>query len=93
MRTDGKLVMARTDDERGGQLAQHLMQVDRTVSFTLSLAGLGSLRRAAVETGSCTTFILKNADLVFSATLDGAVEIGAGFARIERLRADLDVKT
>jgi tetratricopeptide (TPR) repeat protein len=92
MRTDGKLLVARTGEERGSQLAEHLMQVHRTVSFALSLAGLGSLKHAAIETGSCTTFILKDADLVFSATLDGVVDIGTGFARIELVRDDLGVK-
>ncbi len=38
------------------------------------------------------TFLLKDADLVFSATLDGTIEVGAGFAQIARLRADLGVK-
>jgi tetratricopeptide (TPR) repeat protein len=94
MSADGDLVLARTDDkERGEQLARHLMTVCRTASVTLSRAGLGSLRRAAIDTGASTTFVLKEADLVFSATLDGTVEIGAGFLRVGRLRAELGART
>jgi tetratricopeptide (TPR) repeat protein len=92
IRTDGDLVFTRTDEDRGRQLAQHVMQVYRTASATLSRAGLGSLRRAAIDTGSCMTFLLRDADLVVSATLGGNVEVGAGFARIGRLRADLGIK-
>jgi tetratricopeptide (TPR) repeat protein len=92
IRTDGDLVFTRTDGDRGRQLAQHVAQVYRTASATLSRAGLGSLRYAAIDTGSCMTFLLRDADLVFSATLDGNVEVGAGLAHIERLRTDLGVK-
>jgi tetratricopeptide (TPR) repeat protein len=93
LRADGNLVLTGTDEERGRQLAQHVMQVYRTASATLSRAGLGSFRSAAIDTGSCMTFLLKDADLVFSATLDGTIEVGAGLAQIARLRADLGVKT
>jgi tetratricopeptide (TPR) repeat protein len=92
MRTDGNLILTGADDERGRQLAQHLMQVYRAASATLSRAGLGSLRSAVIDTGSSMTFLLRDADLVFSGTLDGPVEVGAGFAQIGRLRADLGVK-
>jgi tetratricopeptide (TPR) repeat protein len=92
LRTDGHLVLTRTHADRSRQLAQHLLQVYRTASATLSRAGLGSLRGGAIDTGSCMTFLLKDADLVFSATLDGNVEIGAGFAQVGRLKADLGVK-
>ena len=92
LRTDGNLLLTGTDEERGRQLAQHVMQVYRTASATLSRAGLGSLRSAAIDTGSCMTFLLRDADLVFAATLDSNIEVGAGFARVARLRTDLGVK-
>jgi hypothetical protein len=77
---------------KGRQLAEHVMQVYWTASATLSRAGLGSFRGGAIDTGSCMTFLLRDADLVFSATLDGNIEIGAGFAQVGRLRADLGVE-
>ena len=92
LRTDGNLILAGADEERGDQLARHVMQVYRTASATLARAGLGSLRSAAIDTGSCMMFLLKDADIVFSATLDGAIEVGAGLAQVARLRADLGVK-
>jgi tetratricopeptide (TPR) repeat protein len=92
IRTDGDVVFTSADGDRGRQLAQHLTQVYRTASATLSRAGFGSLRCAAIDTGSCMTFLLRDADLVFSATLEGNVEVGAGLAQIGRLRTDLGVK-
>ncbi len=91
-RMDGTLVLARTDEGRGTQLAQHMIQVYRMASATLSRAGLGALRRGAIDTGSDMTFFLSDAGLVLSATLDGHAEVGAGFAQIGRLGAELGVK-
>ncbi|HXJ79160.1 MAG TPA: tetratricopeptide repeat protein [Candidatus Methylomirabilis sp.] len=93
MRTDGRLVLLGMDEDRGRQLAQHLMQVYRTASATLSRADLGSLRSAAIDVGSCMVFLLKDADLLFSATLDGPVEVGAGSAHIGRLRNALGIRS
>jgi len=92
LRTDGSLILTGADEERGRQLAQHVMQVYRSASATLSRAGLGSLRSAVIDTGSGMTFLQRDADLVFSATLDGNVEVGTGFAQVARLRSDLGVK-
>lgn len=92
IRADGSLVLTRTEEDRGRQLAQHVMQVYRTASATLSRAGLGSLRSAAIDTGSLMTFLLTDADLIYSATMDGKVDVAAGLARIRRLRTDLGVK-
>jgi len=91
-RADGTLVLARTDEERGRHLAQHLTQVYRMASATLSRADLGSLRRGAIEAGSQMTFLLSDAGLVLSATLDGHVEVSAGLAQIGRLWTELGVK-
>jgi tetratricopeptide (TPR) repeat protein len=92
VRTDGSLMLTGADEERGRQLAQHAMQVYRTASATLARAGLGALRSAAIDTGSAMTFLLKDADILFSATMDGAIEVGAGLAQTARLRSDLGVK-
>jgi tetratricopeptide (TPR) repeat protein len=92
MRTDGTTLLARADGERGGQLSQHAIQVFRMASAAVSRAGLGSLRRGAVDTGSHTTFLLSDADLVFSATLDGHVGTGEGFAHMGRLKSELGTK-
>src|SRR6266545_2559769 len=91
-RADGTLVLARTDEERGRHLAQHLTQVYRMASATLSRAGLGPVRRGAIEAGSQMTFLLSDAGLVLSATLDGHVEVSAGLAQIGRLWTELGVK-
>ena len=92
VRTDGTTLLARGDGERGRQLAQHAIQVFRMASAAASRAGLGSLRRGAVDTGSHTTFFLGGADLVLSATLDGHVEIGEGFEHMGRLKSALEKK-
>jgi len=91
-RTDGTLVFARTDAERGNQLAQHLTQVYRMASATLSRAGLGALRRGAIDSGSHMTFLVSDANLILSATLDGNVEVGAGLAQVGRLWTEIGVK-
>jgi len=92
MRTDGHVVLTRTQADRGRQLAQHLMQVYRAASVTLARAGLGPLRGAAIDTGSYLTFLVKDDDLLISATLDGDVEMTAGFAQVARLETVLRPK-
>jgi tetratricopeptide (TPR) repeat protein len=91
-RTDGSLVFVKADGERGSQLARHQIQMYRMASATLSRAGLGALRRGAIDTGSHMTFLLSDPDLVLSATLDGTVELGAGLAQIGRLWTELGAK-
>ncbi len=88
-RTDGTLIFARADEERGSQLAQHLIQVYRMASATLSRAGLGTLRRGAIDSGTHMTFLVSDANLILSATLDGNVEVGAGLAQVGRLWTEL----
>jgi len=90
-RTDGTLVFAWADRERATLLAQHVTQVYRMASATLARAGLGPLRRGAIEAGSGMTFLLSDRDRILSVTLDGNVEVGAGFVQIGRLWKDLDV--
>jgi tetratricopeptide (TPR) repeat protein len=92
LRTDGSLILTGTDEERGRRLAQHAVQVYRTASATLARAGLGALRSAAIDTGSDMTCLLKDADILFSATMGGAIEVGAGLAQTARLRSDLGIK-
>ena len=92
MRPDGTTLLAKSDGNRGGQLAQHEIQVVRMASATMSRAGLGTLERGAIDTGSHTTFLLADADLIVSATLDGTVEMDDGLARVERLKSELGKK-
>jgi len=89
MRPDGTTLHVRADGNRGGQLAQHAIQVVRMASATMSRAGLGTLQRGAIDTGSQTTFLLSDRELIVSATLDGMVETDEGFARVARLEAEL----
>lgn len=91
-RTDGSLVFVGAKGERGSQLAQHQIQVYRMASAALSRAGLGGLRRGAIDTGSHMIFLLSDPDLVLSATLDGTVDIGAGLAQVGRLWTELGAK-
>jgi len=93
MRSDGTTLLARADGERRGQVAQHAIQVLRMASAAAARAGLGSVRRGTIDTGSHTTFILSDADLVMSATLDGRVENGEGFAHLGRLKSELGANT
>jgi tetratricopeptide (TPR) repeat protein len=90
-RTDGTLVFAKADQERARLLAQHMTQVYRMASATLARAGLGPLRRGAIEAGSGTTFLLSDRDRILSVTFDGNVEVGAGFVQIGRLWTELGV--
>ncbi len=89
MRSDGTTLLVRADGERRGHLAQHAISVFRMASAAAARAGLGSVRRGAVDTGSHTTFLLCDADVVMSATLDGRVESGDGFAQLGRLKLEL----
>ncbi len=91
-RADGTLLLTGVDDERANPLAQHVAQVHRTASATLARAGLGPLRRGVIETGAGMTFLLTDAGLILSATLDRNVEIDAGLAQIARLWTKLGVK-
>src|SRR5262245_51667012 len=92
MRPDGTTLHARADAQRGGQLAQHALQVVRMASATMSRAGLGTLQRGAIDTGSHTTFLLNDADVIVSAALDGTVETEEGWARVARLKSELSKK-
>lgn len=86
-RMDGGIVFSKADPERSRLLAQHVTQVSRMASATLTRAGLGAVRRGAIETGSDMTFLLNDARMVLAATLEGHVEIGSGLAQIGRLWA------
>jgi len=91
-RTDGTLILKRTDEERGELLVQHATQVYRMASATLARAGLGALHRGAIDTGSEMSFLLHDADRLLSAALDGHVELGAGLSQLGRLWPKLAVK-
>ena len=92
MRSDGTTLHARADGNRGGQLAQHTVQVVRMASATMLRAGLGTFQRGAIDNGSHTTFLLANTDLIVSAALDGTVEMDEGLAHLARLKSELSKK-
>ena len=56
---DGALVFARVEEERARLVSQHLTQLTRMAAALLSRAGLGALRRGAVDTESEMTFLLE----------------------------------
>ena len=89
VRSDGTALPVRADGNRGGQLAQHAIQVVRMASATMSRAGLGTLQRGAIDTGSHTTFLLSDRDLIVSATFPDTVELDEGVARVARLESEL----
>jgi tetratricopeptide (TPR) repeat protein len=91
-RLDGVIVYSKIDEERAGQVAQHLIQVYRMASATLARAGFGIPRRSVIDTGSQMTFVLSDTDHLLSATLDGNVEIGAGLAQTGRLWTEIGTK-
>lgn len=91
-RADGALVFARVEEDRGKLISQHLIQVARMASAMLSRAGLGALRRGAVETESDMTFLLSDADAKLTVTIKGHAEVGAGLAQIGRLWAKLGAR-
>ena len=90
--TDGTLVFGQGNEERQRHLAQHMTQVYRIASATLARAGLGPLRRAAVEGAKEMTFLRSDAGLVLSVTFSHDTEVGAGLVQIGRLWTELDVK-
>jgi tetratricopeptide (TPR) repeat protein len=90
-RADGTVVRAGADvdDDRVKPLALHLTQVQRMASATLGRSGLGPLDHGVIETGTGTTFLLRESDLFLSATLTESIEIGAGLAAVGALWATL----
>jgi tetratricopeptide (TPR) repeat protein len=85
-RTDGALVhVAQISEERAKAIAQHLAQVVRIASATLSRAGLGPLRHAVIESDSGATFLLSEGRLILTATEDCGVDPAAGLANVGRL--------
>ena len=90
--TDGTLVFGQGPEERQRQLALQMTQVYRIASATLTRAGLGTLRRAAIESAKDMSFLRTDAGLVLSVSFPHEVEIGAGLVQIGRLWTELDVK-
>ncbi len=89
---DGALVFARVEEERARLVSQHLTQVTRMAAAMLSRAGLGALRRGAVETESEMTFLLSDAEAKLTVTMEGHIDVGAGLAQSGRLWTKLVAK-
>jgi tetratricopeptide (TPR) repeat protein len=84
-RPDGALVRTTCADERATLVSQHMKQVLGMSSTTLARAGLGSLRRGIIDTDSGTTLVVSDVGLVFTATLDLGVDVGAALLEVERV--------
>lgn len=93
-RTDGALVhVAQISEERGKAIAQHLAQVVRIASATLSRAGLSPLRHAVIDSDGGATFLLTEGSLILTATEDCGADLGAGLANVGRLSTTLGAGT
>ena len=93
-RTDGTLVQApQMNEERAKAVAQHLTQVVRIASATLSRSGLAPLRHAVIDSDSGAMFVLSDGGLILTATEDRGVDLGTGLADVKRLSRSLGVGT
>jgi tetratricopeptide (TPR) repeat protein len=88
-RADGSVVLAQCDADRKDQLASHITQVCRIASTTLARAGLGAVRRGAIEGVSETTYLQTDVGLVLAVALPNSVAPSAGIAELERLWTEL----
>jgi tetratricopeptide (TPR) repeat protein len=93
-RSDGALVhVVQISEERAKAIAQHLAQVVRIASATLSHAGLAPLRHGVIESDSGATFVLNEGRLILTATEDCGVDPSAGLANVGRLSRALGAGT
>lgn len=87
-RLDGTVVFAQCDEGRAPILAQHVIQVVRIASATLTRAGLGALRRGAIEGAQASTFLQTDVGLVLALTLPSSTSVADGWSELGRLWAD-----
>jgi tetratricopeptide (TPR) repeat protein len=87
-RLDGAVVFARCDEGREAALAQHVIQVARIATATLTRAGLGALRRGVIEGADESTYLQTGVGLVLAVSLPASTAVGDGLAELERLWAD-----
>ncbi len=90
--TDGSLVFAQGGEERQRQLALHMTQVYRIASATLARAGLGTMRRGAIESASEMTFVRSDGGVILGMALPRDTEVGAGLVQVGRVWTDLNIK-
>ncbi len=87
-RLDGGIVFSECDATREAAVAQHLVQIARIAGATLSRAGLGSLRRGAIEAARESTYLQADVGLVLAVTLPSGTAVGDGMAEVGRLWAE-----
>jgi tetratricopeptide (TPR) repeat protein len=87
-RLDGTVVFAQSDEARASILAQHVIQVVRIASATLTRAGLGALRRGVLEGTQASTYLQTDVGLVLALTLPAGTSVADGWSALGRLWAD-----
>jgi tetratricopeptide (TPR) repeat protein len=82
---DGTLVFSQQDDKDAEDLAAYVTQVYRIASATLRRAGLGPLRRGAVQAATETTFFRSNDKLILGLSFAQDVKLGFGLLETDKL--------
>jgi tetratricopeptide (TPR) repeat protein len=84
-RLTGPVLLARCERARQPAVAQQATAVVRLAAPMLARAGLGPVRRAAIEGSAETVFLQADAALVVSMALPSSVGLHTGLADLERL--------
>jgi tetratricopeptide (TPR) repeat protein len=87
-RLDGTVVFAQCEEGREEPLVQHVLQVVRIASATLTRAGLGALRSGVIEGAQATTYLQTDVGLVLALTLPSGTPLADGWGALGRLWAD-----
>ena len=87
-RLDGTVVFAECDEGRQPVIAQHVIQVVRVASATLTRAGLGRLRRGVIEGAQASTYLQTDTGLVLAVTLPSSTSVADGLDELGVLWAD-----
>jgi tetratricopeptide (TPR) repeat protein len=87
-RLDGTVIFAQCGEGRESVLVQHVVQVVRIASATLTRAGLGALRHGVIEGAKASTYLQTDVGLVLALTLPSGAPIADGLSELERLWFD-----
>jgi tetratricopeptide (TPR) repeat protein len=85
---DGRVLLARCEGDRQPVLGRRLTQVARVAGATLARAGLGPLRRGALEGRVETMLVRCDAGTLLSVALPASVELRTALTELDRLRAE-----
>lgn len=88
-RADGSLILARSQAERQRALTLHVAQVNRIASSALARSGLGTLRRAAVDSDHALTVMRAEGGDVLALTLPASVDLDVASAELDRVWREL----